>query len=598
VLAIPDGELRDFYLTPNGRDVVATGPNAADGRVEQYGLRFGDGTADSLDEPGTCVLTTYQTLRDFRFSFAGCEWSTAIFDEAQNLKNPNALQTIVAKSLKAFFRVALTGTPVENHLGDLWSLMDGVEPGKLKSWTEFRNEWIRPLRGDPSQLAEMGKSLREHLGAIILRRMKEECLTGLPKKTPLRQEVAMTPEQARLYDEILRVASTDGDAESPTQRSNRCLASMWELRRVSLHPALLGDATPARAHDSAKSRAYFAQSGKLGWLLNRLDEILAAGEKVLIFTVQKRLQAMLADHIGRIYGISIPVINGDTKATSRTDPNSTRLGLIRQFSERPGFGVCVLSPIAAGAGLNIVAANHVIHLERHWNPAKEDQATDRAYRIGQTRDVSVYFPLLTHPHRAITTFDTGLDKLIAQKRRLAGALGLAPMAAVSTEELFGEVFAETQADAETNAHALNLSEAQNLSWEHFEALIAELYGREADEVILTPRGSDRGADVVVLGYQSRNLLIQCKTTKAAKLDSEFAIREVEGARPFYKNALGVDFCERRVHSNAATFSWRTHYAATLCSVSLHGAAWLKKALKRHEVTLAQLITRNLRRRRI
>ena len=137
--------------------------------------------------------------------------------------------------------------------------------------------------------------------------------------------------------------------------------------------------------------------GKLAWLLDCLDKIRANGEKALIFCVQKRLQEALASHLGLIYGFVVPVINGDTKTTSQRNPESTRLGLIEQFSNASGFGVCVLSPIAAGAGLNIVAANHVIHLERHWNPAKEDQATDRAYRIGQTRPVTVYLPTGIHP---------------------------------------------------------------------------------------------------------------------------------------------------------------------------------------------------------
>jgi SNF2 family DNA or RNA helicase len=600
VLAIPDGELRSFYNTSDGRDVVSNDSTGADGQVTKYGLRFRDGTEESLDCPGTCVLTTYQTLREFRFSFAGCDWSAAIFDEAQNLKNPNALQTIAAKSLKGFFRIALTGTPVENHLGDLWSLMDAVEPGALKSWVEFRNTWIRPMRNDPTRLAETCDALRQHLGQLILRRTKAERLRGLPKKELRATKVAMTPPQADLYDEILHAASGgDRDQENPRQRANRWLASMWELRRVSLHPALLGDAPPERSRNAADSRAYFRQSGKLAWLLDTLDRIAAAGEKALIFSVQKRLQDMLADHLGRIYSLTIPIINGDTKATSRNQPNETRLGLIKQFSARPGFGICVLSPIAAGAGLNIVAANHVIHLERHWNPAKEDQATDRAYRIGQTREVLVYFPLLIHPRRDITTFDTGLDKLIAQKRNLAGALGLAPVAPVSTEELFDEVFGKSKPETAGPSHRLGADEARKLSWEHFEALIAEIYERDSDEVILTPRSRDGGADVIVLDHKAgHHSLIQCKATAGDKLDSELAIREVEGARFFFEQKLNVKFAARCIHTNTTGFSRRTVKAASSCGVSLHGFSWLRERLNAHEVTLAQVIARNSRRRSV
>jgi SNF2 family DNA or RNA helicase len=609
VVAIPDGELRRFYATENGRDNVLGGNDDMDGAVQKYGLRFGDGTELSLDQPGTCVLTTYQTLREFRFSFAGCDWSTAIFDEAQNLKNPNALQTIAAKSLKAFFRTAMTGTPVENHLGDLWSLMDAVEPGKLLSFTEFRTRWIKPLRGNPELLAQTGESLRQHLGALILRRTKEGELKGLPKKTIIRCEVGMKPEQARLYDEVLDAAKSRAD-ESDTTRKNRWLASMWELRRISLHPSLLGDATSPRSRNAPESRAYFSVSGKLDWLVTMLDEIRAKGEKVLIFAVQKRLQQMLADHLGRIHGITVPVINGDTKAvegkrpredtSERESVNPTRQKIIDRFSETEGFAVCVLSPIAAGAGLNIQAANHVIHLERHWNPAKEDQATDRAYRIGQKRDVSVYLPLLIHPNRpaGFTTFDRGLDKLIAQKRALAGSLGLAPISQVSNDDLFGEVFGTSAAGPNQQAKPLSVVDAQKLSWEHFEALIAELYARDADEVILTPRGRDHGADVIILGHSGRNVLVQCKTTQSSELDSELAVREIEGARLHCENAVRIPFGQRCVHTNAARFSKRMQKAAKIYSVDLRGLKWLEDSLRQHRVILAQILDRNQKRSRI
>ena len=134
LLAQSDGELNQVRRRPGSRD------KAVPGEVLEYGLGFGDGTERSLDLPGSCVLTTYQTLRDYRFSFAKAEWSAAIFDEAQNIKNPNALQTIAAKSLKALFRLTLTGTPVENHLGDFWSILDTSEPGPLGSFVEFRQE--------------------------------------------------------------------------------------------------------------------------------------------------------------------------------------------------------------------------------------------------------------------------------------------------------------------------------------------------------------------------------------------------------------------------------------------------------------------------
>jgi SNF2 family DNA or RNA helicase len=208
--------------------------------------------------------------------------------------------------------------------------------------------------------------------------MKEDALVGLPKKLISPARIKMTEDQAVLYDEILRCANSANENAEPTQRSNQWLASMWELRRISLHPALLGDATVERPINASRSREFLSQSGKLSWLLEQLDRIRAKGEKVLIFAIQKKFQDLLSSHLTTIYGGKIAVINGDTKAVSHRRPNETRLGLLEKFSATPGFGISILSPIAAGAGLNITAANHIFHLERHWNPAKEDQATDRA----------------------------------------------------------------------------------------------------------------------------------------------------------------------------------------------------------------------------
>jgi hypothetical protein len=599
VRAVPDGELGAFFATSDGKDRVTAHAPELELSVEQYGLSFGHGCDASLDKPGTIVLTTYTTLRDYRFSFAGCHWSAVIFDEAQNIKNPNALQTIASKSLKGFFRIALSGTPVENHLGDLWSLMDTVEPGALGSFQDFRSRWIRPIRDNPAQLEVFGEKLRKQLDPLILRRTKEQSLKGLPSKHLIPVRIKMTNDEARLYDEILASANAVKDDDEPVERTNRWLACMWELRRISLHPSLLGDAGGEPASTPRNSRHFLCQSAKLSWLLSQLDSIRDKGEKVLIFAVQKKLQEILAAHLSQIYGFKIPVINGDTKAAATTNsrkPNETRLGLIKDFSNANGFGICILSPIAAGAGLNIVAANHVVHLERHWNPAKEDQATDRAYRIGQTKDVYVYLPMLEHPTRNITTFDTGLDLLITRKKSLAGSLGLIPVQQVSMEEVFESVFKGAGPAMDTTPVALKLEQACKLSWEHFEALIAEVFSREADRVILTSRGRDHGTDVVVIGHESgSNILIQVKTTKSGKLDSEQAIREVEGSLRFFESKLGKKFERKSLHTNVPQFSRRTRRAAGLYGVTLEGRDWLSRALERHAISYGDVITRNAQR---
>ena len=317
-----------------------------------------------------------------------------------------------------------------------------------------------------------------------------------------------------------------------------------------------------------------------------------------MFCVQKKLQESLARHLGLIYDLNVPIINGDTKATSRHDPEETRLGLIEQFSRKEGFAICVLSPIAAGAGLNIVAANHIVHLERHWNPAKEDQATDRAYRIGQTRPVTVYLPTARHPNLDRLSFDDVLHGLIEKKRGLQGALGLVPPQSVTGPEIIDSVLAPHNSSA--TATALNLDAALRLSWRLFEALVAVLYERNAQRVILTPGGSDHGCDVVVLGWgaQSENVLIQCKATSRDELDSEVAVREVEGARSYYESALGVSFSKRCLHTTARHLGRRTLEAARICGVSVHDRTWLSTELGTSKIFLADLLAKDASRERI
>lgn len=596
IRAIPNGELRDFFATPDGKDRILVEGDFSDKVVERYGLRFGDGSEKSLDQPGTIVLTTYSTLRDYRFSFAGCNWSSVIFDEAQNIKNPNALQTVAAKALKGFFRIALSGTPVENHLGDLWCLMDTIEPGALGSFNEFREEWIRPIRNDPSKLEQIGEALRVRLEPLILRRTKQDSLKGLPDKNLIPVSLKMTNEQAELYDEILHYANASVNEEKSEQRSNRWLASMWELRRISLHPALLGDGTVEEAVNIRRSREFLCRSAKLGWLLEQLDRIRAKGEKVLIFSIQKKLQNMLSSHLSEIYGVKIPIINGDTKAISSRKPNDTRLGLITEFANTDGFGICVLSPIAAGAGLNITAANHVIHLERHWNPAKEDQATDRVYRIGQAKNVHVYVPMLEHPTRDITTFDTGLDRLISQKKRLAGSLGLIPMQPVVMDELVDTVIKNAVDDTNHQPLYLSSESAAQLSQELQEALVAEIYAREADRVVLTACNRDLERGVMVIGYQGKeNMLIQVRISESEKVDCEQEVRLLEGTVRYYESIFDLKISSKKMHTNVLQFSRNTRNAASMSKVKLEGLDWLRNSLKNHHIRVSDLIARNAQR---
>ena len=595
LIAQSDNELNKIRRGPSSQDI------AKPGEVLQYGLGFGDGTERSIDFPGSCVLTTYQTLRKYRFSFAKSDWGAVIFDEAQNIKNPNALQTIAAKALKGLYRIMLTGTPVENHLGDFWCILDTAEPGPLGSFSEFRKNWILRMKRDRDNANEIGKELRNHVGGLMLRRTKEEELEGLPTKEGENEPILidMSPEQLSAYDAVVSAiqnSETNSHSEEK-QRNNQQLAALWQLRQVSLHPDLLGGGDIRSTNNEVSAKSELQRSGKLFWLIECLDEIKLRNEKVLIFCVQKKLQEALSCSLGRIYGLPVPVINGDTKASSKTNPEATRLGLINEFSQQPGFGICVLSPIAAGAGLNIVAANHVIHLERHWNPAKEDQATDRVYRIGQTRPVKVYLPVLVHPNMA--SFDLVLYRLLEQKRGLQGALGLVPPDTVSGPEIINELFGDNKSDKK-DKNFVDLQSSLRFSWQLFEALIAVIYKINAKRVILTPGGSDHGCDIAVLdwGKNHDNLLIQCKKTIRTIFDSQVAVREVEGARPFYEKALGVSFETRCLHTTAKKFSRRTRNAAEICGVELYDRKWLNEMLKTNKIEKSTVLSADYNRERV
>ena len=414
----------------------------------RYALRIGpEAGAKRLDMDRRLVLTTYQTLRDYQFSLCRVDWGVVVFDEAQNTKNPNALQSRAAKGLKADFKLLATGTPVENSLGDFWCLMDTAQPGLLGSWKVFREQWIKPIVDAPEDRRDevrrdIGGRLRAAVGAFMLRRIKEDQLKGLPSKTihcgveqPVSGNLRYAPRlcasmrgpQLAAYDAAL----DDFRAQrASTDMRGRALAVLAQLREISLHPQLRNEAA-LMTRSSAEARARMGESGKLQVLLNLLDEIRSKGEKVILFMVTKRLQRALKLWLDQIYGLDIAIINGDTAAVAKKSDILSRKQLITEFEQQQGFNLLIMSPVAAGVGLTVIAANHVVHLERHWNPAKEAQASDRVYRIGQTREVHIYLPAVTHPQ--FDSFDVHLDRLLRGKLMLKDAV-VTPEA-VSEEEM-------------------------------------------------------------------------------------------------------------------------------------------------------------------
>ena len=392
-----------------------------------------------LDMPGRLVLCTYQTLRDYQFSLSRIDWGIVAFDEAQNIKNPNTLQTRAAKALKADFKLLATGTPVENSLADFWCLMDTAQPGLLGTWSTFRDSYITPIKQTPEEeqdqvRLEIGKKLRQDVGPFMLRRLKAEELEGLPKKrifTGVRAEdkdqwyfeprlsSTMKGRQLNEYDAVLKEFYVIKQAG---QAGSKALTALAQLRAISLHPSLKSGETNL-SHDPH-------ESAKITCLFNMLQTIKSNHEKVIVFAITKRLQSMLKIWIQKHFGINVGIINGDTKAVSSSACAETRKSLIEKFEATEGFNVLIMSPVAAGVGLTVVGANNVIHLERHWNPAKEAQATDRVYRIGQIKDVNIYIPALHHPEH--TSFDVLLNKLLMNKITVSDAV-VTPQAVSESE---------------------------------------------------------------------------------------------------------------------------------------------------------------------
>ena len=361
------------------------------------------------------VLTTYETLRDLEFTLAAQDWSIMVCDEAQKIKNPSAMVTRSAKKQKVRFRVACTGTPVENTLLDLWCLFDFVQPGLLGALSQFQRTYKQPIEAKTEQQKLRVAELRRLIEPQTLRRTKQGVAGDiLPKKLEDDdcRTLPMSPSQLTHY-----WAALERMKQLRETNPSAVLQALHHIRRTCSDPHWQQpDAALRMPIDKL-----LTESPKLGWMVQQLDKLRAAsdptrGEKVIIFCEFRDLQVLLQRVIRERFDLDVFVINGDTSASSEVE--NSRQKLIDRFQRSKGFNAIVLSPLAVGFGVNIQEANHVIHFTRTWNPAKEDQATDRAYRIGQDRDVRVYYPSVVGD--GFESFDSVLHKLLTWKRGIAG----------------------------------------------------------------------------------------------------------------------------------------------------------------------------------
>ncbi|MFN3935477.1 MAG: DEAD/DEAH box helicase [Parvibaculum sp.] len=516
LIVAPTGLLKNWqaelaqHIEPNliGSVVEVFGAN-----LRTYRLAAGNdirGGTSRLDvsawEGAGIILTTYETMRDYHMSFARIPFAAIVYDEIQKLKNPASQMTRAAKALNGRLQIAMTGTPVENRLQDLWSIVDTVYPGFLGSSRDFESNYPST---DFVRLGELQQRLVTRNGDMppfMLRRMKDDILTGLPEKRARKYAVEMPPAQAQAYDLVLARAR----ALRQSGEKGAMLKVLHMLRGTSLHPA------PPRGVNDIDN--YINQSARLKKTFEILAEILERKEKALLFCEDLEMQAFLAMAIQERFKLERRpmVINGRVAGHQRQE-------IVAAFQSSPAaFDVLILSPKAGGVGLTITAANNVIHLSRWWNPAVEDQATDRAYRIGQTKPVTIHIPMAVHPDDAIgpSSFDRRLDALMERKRSLSRGLLVPPENDSDIEELLSDVLdgradsplAEGAPAASASAPTVDQNEGQST-------------GADADEA-QEPESCDSAATDNALDHGSAPL----EAPKAPAGDGETIESRVAGAR--------------------------------------------------------------------
>ncbi|MGP1272320.1 MAG: DEAD/DEAH box helicase [Phycisphaerales bacterium] len=349
------------------------------------------------------VITTYALANRDQDLLSAVSWGRLVLDEAQFIKNPAAKQAQAVRAIPAARRVALTGTPVENRLSELWSIMDFLNPGYLGPSGTFRKKFAVPIERYRDE--HRGRQLRSLVRPFVLRRLKTDpkVVGDLPPKVESREYTHLTAEQAELYESTVKRMLTEVDQAEGMRRRGIVLSALVQLKQICNHPA---QALKEFQRNSTTAPSA-ARSGKTTRLIEMLDEILAAGDQALIFSQFRQMGHILAVTLRHALDREVLFLHGGT-------PRTQRQKLVEDFQRADGSApIMLVSLRAGGVGLNLTAANHVFHFDRWWNPAVENQATDRAYRIGQTRTVQV------HKFVCRGTLEERIDEMLEQKTELA-----------------------------------------------------------------------------------------------------------------------------------------------------------------------------------
>jgi len=382
------------------------------GGERMKGKEFARAVADA-----DLVVTTYVLAARDAAILSTVDWHRVVVDEAQAIKNAATRQAVAIRALPARHRIAVTGTPVENRLADLWSIMEFANPGLLGSATVFRARFAEPVERRGDEVA--AEKLRRLTGPFVLRRLKTDksIIADLPEKIEMEEVCNLTAEQASLYQAVLDDMMARIDSSEGIERRGLVLATMTKLKQVCNHPAQL-------LRDGSRLAG---RSGKLQRLDEILEEVLASGEKALLFSQYAEFGAMLRAHLTARFSREVLFLHGGVGKADR-DAMVARF----QADDPASPALFVLSLKAGGTGLTLTAANHVIHVDRWWNPAVEDQATDRAFRIGQRRNVQV------RKFVCAGTVEQKISDMIRDKRGLAAKIvgtGEGWITELSTSEL-------------------------------------------------------------------------------------------------------------------------------------------------------------------
>jgi SNF2 family DNA or RNA helicase len=380
------------------------------GRMRDHEVSFADRAVDH-----DVVLTSYNLVARDIDELESVPWGRFVLDEAQQVKNPYTAQAKAVHRLDARRRIALTGTPVENRLSELWAIMHTVNPGLLGSAASFKRRFAAPIERE--QDTETTAQLQRIVTPFLLRRLKSDrsIISDLPDKVESTQHCPLTREQATLYQAVVDDLIEQAKGLDGIDRRGAVLAGIMKLKQVCNHPA----------HFAKDASTMVGRSGKLTRTEELLDQVFAAGDRALLFTQYSEWGTMLSPYLARRFDVEVPWLHG--KLTRKR-----RDAIVADFQHDNGPLLLVISLKAGGTGLNLTSASHVIHYDRWWNPAVEDQATDRAYRIGQHRNVVV--------NKLVSsgTVEEKIDEMITSKKALAESVvgaGEGWITELSTDEL-------------------------------------------------------------------------------------------------------------------------------------------------------------------